>query len=440
MLIILTSLMTAALVYVIDRNWYNPVCVFSILWLVLTLLYGLQLFGIKSARESTFSIVLVGLISFVVGYLFSMIFRKRQTAAFGIRVDCISAGANQNLLKVAVSIVAIYYIFEALMILRLLSSGVSLFDIRTAFQGYASYSFSDVLLSLRSGALYSWFIIPLYNTCVVLAAINLFYGRRDPYVILASLFCVLVRTLFEGSRFAIYNLAIFVFFSFLISKKKIVISRKTKKVLVGVIALGVVLVLAVTVTRISSGEKTIAEELYMYMTCCFPLLDFWTNSSLPMTNGSTSFYGVLQPFAIVLQNLGFDTSWYTAGADNIARFESFVPIRHRGYSDNWNAFISAFGYLYVDGGWVGVVLGMSALGLVSGLIYSKMQGLSFENGRNTYVRWLALYLMILEFVMMTMVRCSFSVASFSITFIYILIFTSTFTAKRCRSSYDVLHH
>lgn len=197
--IAICCILLAIFAYRVERKWYNPATVTLTIWAVVLFLYELKLFGIYSVESSTYETIFMGLFFFFIGYILStaekrhIVFSKNRTGML------IEENINYRLLKMLGVIVFVFFAEEAVETLILARSGISLFDIRTSLQGYADYSFSDNLYVLRNkiGPLYTWVILPVYNSMLILTCIDIFAGKKDKFLITLSAGCLLLKSLKE---------------------------------------------------------------------------------------------------------------------------------------------------------------------------------------------------------------------------------------------------
>lgn len=410
-----------------ERKWYNPATVTLSVWAVVMFLYELKLFGIYNVESSTYETISMGLIFFFIGCLLSNV-EKRRIVFKKKRADVlIEENINYRLLKVLGIIVFLFFAEEALETLILARSGVSLFDIRTSLQGYADYSFSDNLYVLRSkiGPLYTWIILPVYNAMLILTCIDIFAGKKDKFLIALSFGCLLLKSLKEGSRVALFTFVIYLIFSLAIYGKKINLSAKTKKRIKIIVIIAVVIMVIISNIRISEGQKTLFEEIYLYFTCCVPLWDHWLSSFISngtdFTYGATSLYGIIQiPMAILTFLCGHTLNWYKAGQLSIQATEQFIQVRDAAYSYKSNAYTTMFYYFYKDAGMIGIIVGSLVFGFISTSVFKRLK-LKMK-ATTQPMRLVYVYLLLIQAMVLSFVRVYFSIASYSFTFLYVFIF------------------
>ena len=283
-IIAIMCVLIAIFAYKIEKNWYNPATVIFSIWAVVLFLYSLKLYGIYDVEGTAYATIALGLFCFFIGYIVCTA-GKRQIVLTQRNHSQVKEYINYRLLKICGVIVFAFFAEEAIETLVLARSGISLFDIRSSLQGYAQYSFSDNLYVLRSmiGPLYTWAILPIYNAMLIISCIDLFAGKKDKILILLSVGCLLLKSFKEGSRVALFAFMIYLLFAMVIYGKKIVLSQKAKKRIRLVILAAILIIFVISNIRISTGEKTLFEEIYLYFTCCIPLWDHWLSEM--MTKG-----------------------------------------------------------------------------------------------------------------------------------------------------------
>lgn len=214
-------------------------------------------------------------------------------------------------------------------------------------------------------------------------------------------------------------------FSLAIYGEKSNLSVKAKKRIKIIVIAAVVIIVIISNIRISEGQKTLFEEIYLYFTCCIPLWEHWLSSFISsgtdFTYGATSLYGIIQFPATILTFLcGHTLDWYKAGQLSIQATEQFVQVRNAAYSYKSNAYTTMFYYLYKDAGIIGIVLGSLLFGFICTSVFKRLKSemkVTSQPKRLVYVYMLLIQAMVLSFV-----RVYFSVASYSFTFFYVFIF------------------
>lgn len=367
-IIAIMCVLIAIFAYKIEKNWYNPATVIFSIWAVVLFLYSLKLYGIYDVEGTAYATIALGLFCFFIGYIVCTA-GKRQIVLTQRNHSQVKEYINYRLLKICGVIVFAFFAEEAIETLVLARSGISLFDIRSSLQGYAQYSFSDNLYVLRSmiGPLYTWAILPIYNAMLIISCIDLFAGKKDKILILLSVGCLLLKSFKEGSRVALFAFMIYLLFAMVIYGKKIVLSQKAKKRIRLVILAAILIIFVISNIRISTGEKTLFEEIYLYFTCCIPLWDHWLSEMMTKgteyTYGATSLYGILQLPVTALSILNGSTlEWYQAGQQAIQDTEMFIQVRNASYSFRSNAYTTMFYYFYKDAGMIGIILGGALFG------------------------------------------------------------------------------
>lgn len=430
--IVIICLFFAYFAYKAENLWYNPATIMLSVWAFVLALYELRLFGLYRVSSTTYLLISIGLICFFFGYV--LVSSANPVKYIEPPSDSESSEEgehiNYGILKICGIIVLAFFAAEAIETFMLLRSGVSLFEIRTSLQGYAEYDFSESLFKLRAsaGILYTWFFLPVYNALMLIVCIDFFSGKRDKGLMFITLGCVLLKSFKEGSRVTLLIFVIYIVFALAIFKVKVNISKSIKrKIKFGIVILMVIMIV-LSVVRISQGEKSLFEEIYLYFTCCIPLFDIWIdrfeNSVTSTYNyGSLSLYGILQPLFVVLTIIkGQAIEWYNAGMKAISEIETFIRIRNTDYSEKANAFVTLFYYFYKDAGMIGLILGSTSFGMVCTAIYKNLKR-KIVNGLSTK-RAVYVYLLIIQSLILSFVRIYFSVASFSFTFFYVFLFIS----------------
>ncbi len=435
-IMIIVCVCFAIFAYAVEKKFYNPVCIFCTVWALITFFTSLGLYGLYSVSGETYSILALGTFCFSIGGFVAFSQRRQFTLSFNrenyrpLAKDKVEF-INYKFLHIFGLIILVYMVVQSIAVFTLFRSGQTLFDIRSALQGYSDSSYVEQITALRGGneslwlrRIYDWIILPGFHSLVLITCIDMIVGNKDKLLLFLTLGNVLLKVYSEGTRVVIFHAVIYVLLLLFIFGKKSLLSRRTKRILRILIILGVLAIIIVSNVRLSTMKKSIGEEIYLYFCCCLPLLDKWVmalDASGTFTYGLASIYGLLvAPFRL-LGHLGFPLEWLNNIQEILNNPETFVTIRSASYSTGANAYTTLYYQFYSDGGLLGCALGAFLFGYISGRIYVSFKKRILES--RSYYRSLYLYLLMVNFIIMSFIRINFCRVDFAhmILFAFIMI-------------------
>lgn len=151
------------------------------------------------------------------------------------------------------------------------------------------------------------------------------------------------------------HLALYFMLLFLIYKRG-VLSKKAKKWIIRGVIIVVVVFLLVSSIRFSTSQKTMTEQLYLYLTCSIPLFDHWLEFEKATgiyTYGAVSLLGLLRLPCNILKMVGITFPTVILNNANLiaTNWDGFVNI---GPHLNYNSYVTMFMYFYKDAGVMGI--------------------------------------------------------------------------------------
>lgn len=394
-------------------NLYCPTIIFLMMWSIILFLNMINAFGINQATNGAYQYICIGLVSLFLGNLLA---RNVKWSVFFL-------GGHKRAFSYQMRFTAIYclmilttlFLFLDLKIaVNGLLQGNSLTTIRDWYG--TTYSSGISPIKARRGymeqVLRVILIEPFLCSLPFLCTINLYSSHRNKIFLLFSIILLVTNVISTGGgRLGILTYAMTFILGFFIYKRKYFMHRlelvKYKKWIKRFSIVGAFAIIFLTLKRSSTG---IFEHVYYYFAMCVPLLDRWIPyiSNSPHTYGMLSFFGILRIPFLVMEKLGLNVpATYETAQGYILQANQFYSVG----AMLGNSFVSPFYYLYLDGGIVGIVLGMFAFGYASEIIYKKAR-YSLDDKRVYYL------LLFCQMAFMSFIRWQFIGTAFAMAFVY----------------------
>lgn len=326
-----------------ENNYANPVTQILVYWGLLCGLAGMRLFNVIESSVLAYFIVFSGLLFLILGTVIP--YRRRLALKNKININRYSV--NRKALCIIALVLIVY-------------------DMQYFLVGL-KYYFAGLILKnyFYAGAIYdTWWSSVFFNYCYqpilivfsIVAAREFFLKKRNwlfvglvTFMQVQSYFSTGKRTYVSIFIMALFNMALMNFNNLVAYLKKYSTS----------IWIGGGALFAFTII-FNSGS--IWKDLYLYFTGCIPCLSVnLQNFNRGYTWGGTSFYGFL---------LAIDNIIPVSMIELVEKYMDIISMAFRiTPTDNYNAFITCFGYFYIDGGIIAVILLSFAFGIFNGVIY-----------------------------------------------------------------------
>lgn len=395
-----------------EKNIYNPAFIMSALWGVITFLAQLQLFNYYEASSFTYTLIMIGIISFCVGTQFS----NRFSLRFGNglkKTESMQYEINQKLF-------VFLCVFSALLLIvpaingakRVFLQGISMAYIRNNVELYNN-TFLDLLCN---------YIAKPFNMALIpLSAIYFFTTpKRSLVVTVSTIVIVIENVLFDGGRGIIIYLICAFFITYKYFDKKIQIKKSIKVVLfVGVLAAfaGVIVV-----SNLRGIQGSLGESLYGYLAGCVPHLSLRLEQINEHTYGFASLFGFFEFIFTMFENLGFGYPAFYKHACELMYVENTMIISSTG--TGMNAFVGPYFYMYLDLGLFGVLFGMFIYGAFTFRVYKGIK-------TKVSLRNLGIYLLLAQGLITSFIRIQFHDMYYVLGFVFIILII------RKKNYYDV---
>ncbi len=396
--------------YLLHKKFYHPVFLFGSIWTIVLFMAALNLFHIDYS-ETVVAVIAVMLFAFPLGSMaYSTIRRKCGVIRLrgGIRRDAdYTLVPRKNIFFFLCAISAGILLSDEIEIILSILRGSSYHDIIVEAGGAQTVGISGL-----KGLIYIFMVYPMVYASSPICAVEVVSGSKDKGIYLISnIVLVILNAAHHGGRIGILFFIVAYVFAFLIYGKKLHITKKQKRLIISFVVVGFIAILWLTKSR---GIEDIWESVYLYLVCGFPVFDGAITSSAftSHTWGFLSLNGFIYPIMTLLRTLGFgvpETYMYT---QSIRQFLEANWVYISEYGHGVNSFLPAGGYWYIDGGYIGVFLGI----FITGALCQKNY---IEVIKRFNKRKCALYLMTITGVLFSFIKYYLTSYLFSLSLIYI---------------------
>ena len=373
MLITLFIVLMIAIQKTTGKKNEAPGMLFCFIWLIVSFLASLRLFGINEADILTWCVILVGLLSFCLGTNIRIKLTHRSRS----NIEQQEVYISSKVFWILSIIFLVLNLKDLRQSIELMSRGYTLGLIRSASYGLfdiKGYDINRDFLSVWLDYLRDALQVILVATGIEYFVIDI---RNNKKYLVIAIALVVIDAFTNGGRWGIayFIVELYVCYKIYNSRNeelyKIKISKKTRsRILVILVAL-VASMLVVSSVRGLSIEDSLS-YYYAYICGCVPLLDIKisvVNAENIWGIGFGALYGVLALFVPILFRFVLGTNLPTGYQEAIRNVITGQTVYDIGGGRTYNAFVTCFYYLYADLRWFGVILGMLLFGIVAGNCY-----------------------------------------------------------------------
>lgn len=399
------------------KNIYNPITLFFGYWTCLILLAILHLYNFYELSTSTFFLLFIGLLSVFLGIFVGG--KKRIV----IRHNSVNLKYtyNTDIMILINSLILIFIVIRVLVLLELIASGYSWWNIRLIASGNDGENFSSYWGSSIVYNIYTYIIAPIiYMEAPML--IVMIYNKKYRYKRLVILLLInfgLFSVMTVSRNLMSFLVVYFIVGFFIFNKHKDPKVRNSIKKFKKFIPL-VILILIAAIWKISTlrnTEENILETLYIYMVGGLPSLEYRIDHySYPTyTFGLYTLRGFIRPILMVFHIFGFgDPSIYQTVVQIASDCELYVPI---GTNVRMNAYATIFYSLFRDGGYIGIIIGSLLFGWLMKISYNSMK-------RRDDLRSYVIYFLIIQQIFFSMARFYFVFPTRAFSYVWAFILLS----------------
>ena len=217
-----TGILLSLITKIKEKNVYNPTFFFCLFFGIISLLSGLRLYGMVATSDIIYFIIIVGLVSFFIGYLLATklriklkSFTLRNNGQF--KHDRI---INNKILYCLIIFSIIFTCYRFASVFSLMRRGVSLDMIRLAYYGYEVEGFgvsklvSTIEMYINTPILF--IAMPIFSIVIS----NKKYRTTFPKILLILIFIdILISQIVTGGRVYLFVFIMELLFALLIENK-----------------------------------------------------------------------------------------------------------------------------------------------------------------------------------------------------------------------------
>lgn len=393
----------------------NLCTVFCSVWCFSVFLTSLGQYGMIEIRIESYFIVFLGAIGYITGwyYCIATFFRGHKSR---IVTPAESQGSlvtsTKKTIYIIIAVDIIFYGYSSFTVLKELLQGSTYVMIRNMYQGYGTERMYEGLVSILNSLVFS----PSISAIFIVTVIDGFRSGFNKKMFVLSTIALALYTFSSASRGIL--LVCMVTFAVGATVYRYRFTPQQLSWVKRVLAFIVLILGLITLMRgfsEQSGIGKVIKNVYMYFGSSIPMMqEKIQNSQVSsiQTNGAMFFYGLLDLLDSLLKYI-FHIEWdiLEKASMVVADTEKFIKI----YSTNqFNAFVSSFYYLYKDFGMFSVILGNFAFGFISAIVSERL--------RTDHVLSVCIYIYLLFQTVFTLVRWPFAYLSQILVYIYLFLF------------------
>lgn len=413
------------------KLWINPLTIFCGLWAVILYFSSLQKYTMYMASNEKNYIIMIGIISYILGYLINRLFLKNIHFKFGRHSFYSISKKYQTIprytMLYAFCIVCIVYTLFTLINVIRQSGTFNLGTIQNMLQSGDIVSANGPILNAISLLI----IAPVKFALPAITAVDFWFGRRDKILLYMTICLVIINMLSSANRtsfmlFFLWLLMVLTiylyhyekekrkFYDKVLSNKVIAKINKYKRLLI------VVGILAFVLMTLSRGTSSITKQLYLYFSMPPSMFEIWADK-IEAGNvygyGIASLLGFIYPFFYIFKNLlGLGIPQIIQSIYDWTMLTDTLWV-WPGKNIRANAYVSIFWFLYLDGRQIGVVIGMFILGLITSRSFSNI------TSKSVSAKQIAIYCCLFYVILFSFVRLQFTLSRIALAFIFIIFFT-----------------
>lgn len=423
MILITTIITFIFLVFSIfkEKNVYNPLTLFLLLWTMICLLASLQLFGMYKYSYKAPLIILIGVSAIYCGYLSGKKYKikMKKIPLIGIEENA-SYELRRNLLSMLLVGAILVYITMAVSVIALLASGFDASTIRELYRDSGETALSGMASSMIYGSqwlkyLDSYFAKPIVFVSIPIMSIEIIENGKMTKVIILSAVALSLSMFVNFGRTNVLVVIASIISAFLIQKKKLSkkAKRRIKSIAIIILIFSISFFIYLSNFRESGSNSNKIQNLYAYFSIPVPLLDYWIKK-VDYAHAYSLGFSYISGFIANLMNIlnKFDMKF---GAYKVAELYNYNLVDHfiNVFPNfKYNAYVSMFFAFYLDFREIGVLCGSFGYGYIISRCYSK------ASKKKIY---LAFYLLLLQSLIWSFIRWHFVIVAYCFSFILMRI-------------------
>ena len=418
--ILLALIILALFVFsrLLERNIYNPVSFFCLLFFVVFMLPSINLYGWVKVDYRIYLLCFSGVVAFVWGGLITM--------RHPVSINSKNAARPQLRIWIYYLLLALtisYQILYSGRVLSLLLRGRTMGQIRfMASNDYAIDNGFNVLTRSRIDSIINRNLVkPTVNILIPISIVRSI--NQNGTINIKNLFLMLIlcslETFRTGGRF-ILVICIFQYFTYyLFANKKIHFSGKQRRFIrIGIVSLAIGVGFFTYMRKDTATLNSLFKEFYVYYGGA--LTNFSIRFDELISKPKTYGFCFAFPYTSIIYRalraiIGFsDPKAYIQALNVVLELQKKVYVSE---TQTFNAFVTLFYYFYLDFGFIGTLLLSFLYGVICSSVYNSMK-------KNGDLLASASYLWIINGLTYSMVRWQFYASAYAYGIIVLLLLFS----------------
>ncbi len=393
--------------WALHRKVSAPGTLFSGLWFAILALYACHWMPFDDVSPETLLIIALSVFCFGLGEALDLAMEPRERsvaleAAKRLRPPSEVSPLRRRALYLLMDAALAYQCVKALQVVALLRGGADFGLIRSQFLQVGA----GVIENATDYYVNLFIVGGVRLAATAIAVAETYAGRGRLRLWIQAALLTALSVIIGGGRLPLYDLLVFLVVAALASENRR--GRWATALAVCLLAAGIGYLSAVR-----QAEFTLAQTVYNNFVICVPLMDQMIGRARRLgdvTWGALALRGLIEPVGVLLTRLGVPATIpaYLTMADYTNVFYDV------GKNLRANAYVSSHFYFWMDGRYAGVAAGNALFGLVCHAFY---RGLRREMGG----RALALYLVVADVLLRSMIRLEFAQGAFVYSLILIAL-------------------
>ncbi len=405
-----------------EKNVYNPAVVFTTMWVLISFLSSLCLFGLNETSGRAYFLAFLGVLSFDVACIIRTKMKIKVKRIVGLN-SCSDYDVKYEFLIIMYLVAIVFTIVLARRSIGLIMHGTPMTVIRNNYRNIEAGLVVDSKLTYY---VEQYFVAAAEFAAVALFPIILFDKPKiKKFILIIEIVVFLILHLFvTGARSFMIDVVLGVLLYALMSRRMIHRFKeyfsKIPKVLIVVVGVGAVF-MVVFMSRLRKGDDiSMLREMYMYFSISFPLFDIHINMmefTQSYTYGMTVLNGLFRPLQIILSSIGIPSlPLYRKASQMLGANNEYYYVGQT----RANSFVTAFYNFYMDFGTIGIIFGCFIWGYLSQSAYQNL-----KNNPNRRIQ--AVYILIVIGLFLSFAKFQFVAYRYLYAFLIILL---SFSEKR----------
>lgn len=394
----------------IERHWFSPLLIFSMLWLMISLAASLSLYDMYAVNTEVYFIFFLGLVFYLIGYVSFY----SQNAGVKIKNDSLVCFSSTELKYKFVYILAIiailYFLSMASVSVVYLLQGKSLKFVRMQLFYYQE---SELYEGTFAYAVKTYIMQTIVDFVPIVSAVDLLAGKRDKLLAVLNIVLLTLFIIVSGGRLCILYFLVDIIAVYVVVGRKIELTKKQKRL---IYLLATVAISGIFIVSFNREIDDLVKSYYVYLAGCYPYFLIFKDRLQEadfFAYGMATFRGPLQTIFAGLKLTNIIDS-YPDLFMQMADYCDTSTVYYIGQNMRFNGFVSIFYYFFVDFRYLGLIIGSFFYGRISNNIFLNAK-------RKRSVKELAIFCSLMQSVIVSFARFEYSLVHFFLATMLIFV-------------------